>query len=395
MAQKIDIYIKQQTEEAKRRKKAPEQFDIGARRRGIKPLSRRKETGGLINFWDMGLYWDGLTWRDIPTVYPPIISIRPDNGEPVLSTITPAQSLSFQDLALSTPPSQWDTKFKKIAYEDAEKYGILYYAGDINTDKIYNVARVDRGIERDFTKPNAGRRTTETNWTPQGFQKPDGPAEFIVGSAYHWALTNTGNGYPWSLVKITDQPSFSAPEIPRETFRLAQKADVFLMPQISKFSGVETYAGSPFDFTDSFVGKFATQSRLRLLEKRISGYSDLTWLNTLPLAQSSDAQVAGADKEDFVDYFRSRGVTVFSGSTGGQVSASGFPYHPPATTVTTMNGASYEGGLTNATYGSFLGAIRQSGKTFFFWRADNAEPGYGSSYNPIMIISGLSVALKY
>lgn len=354
----------------------------------------RRKSAGLINFWDLGQFWNGTDWQEHAYSYTPSFSTDEDVNE-VTARLPAATALTFHSFIFSTPTSQWDSHFKKIEFEEAEKYGLLFVAGTLGSDKIYNVARVDRGIERDFSKPNIGRRMTETNWTPEGFIKPTDSIKFIVGSAYHWALTNTGDGYPWSKIKITKELSFNSPQVANETFKLTGNADIFLMPQITKAVGVETYSGFPSDYTDSFVGKYQFQSRARLLNKVISGYDDLTWLNTLALAQSSDAQVAGSDKTDYLDYFRSLGVTVFSGSLGGEVSASGWPYHPPANAVTSLNGTSHVLQATNAAYGSFLGAIRQSSTWYFFWRNDNTQPGYGSEYNPQTYINSLFVSLKY
>lgn len=184
-----------------------------------KRLKRRLVEGNvLLNFWDLGQIVDGLSYIDIDFSYKPTMDYEFDFAG-VTVTIDPFDwSLLNAYLLGQVVDNNYDEVFKKLGYEEAERYAV-----DVMVDEeLYAAARDGSRLYFDGSGLVAGGK-----WTEDGLEVPkaDGFSIRCFGAFNLFTTDDAVN------VKITDEPLYSADEVP---FSLNADCDIFLVPAISK-----------------------------------------------------------------------------------------------------------------------------------------------------------------
>jgi hypothetical protein len=176
-----------------------------------------------INFYDVGQYLDGDTFKDIPFTFNGghEITLTDSFGndyqywEADDFTIDRWQDLYDEIIAIEPAVSNWRDVFRKLTYEDSYKYGVSVYQG--------------RGsILSDPNTPNPAnqlRGGTNPEWTAKGLKSKESWLSVAPtgGLAIPFDTSDTTN------FKITAAFDYSAAD---STIDFKKGGDVFLIPQV-------------------------------------------------------------------------------------------------------------------------------------------------------------------
>ncbi len=387
MSTTIDIYINAQIEAARRKKKrVPTQYDIGARRRGKGPLSRRtKPGGGLINFWDLGQRKNGSTWEDLDYR---VISWDDSTGYPRAIAPTLAQWQGLIDEIFQIPVSDWKTNYRELTYETAERIGIDLvdpglFEGGINNPptNLYSAARSGSRYEASIdVLPDL---TEGSKWSVDGLTLVE--ADFSMGPGvfgFQSSGASLGFGAGEAYQKVTSTYDYNDSPV-SFTLALGQPVNVYLVPRLMSHSIVSNQ-GAPF-FTPlaEMVGPYRTQKRTRWFDMSID-IKPSSWPNNLPLMTNLNFQIGTFSPtksaliyNDVASDPLTRTVVNIAGTpTEAPFTGTPFLFVGDVSGSYSMGVAKNSVGTGGLPEGLLVGVIEQGGQFYYFWVA--GSPNYGN-----------------
>lgn len=375
---KIDIGIRRKHPRVRRPgpgdKRGPIDFEDGPEH------LKRRNRGAFLNFWDMGQVWDGSAWVDITySVSPQITSVSPFNVFVNSFQSVLANWETLRDLLLAPATSTWDTLYKKLSYEEAERYAVDFF--DSNTSTFYPAAR--NGSRYDFN----GNVVADTKWKAKGLQVGhDVEFFYVLAPAAFISFNNVPDDF-----KVTTGPTYGSTEV--DPFVLSKKADIFLAPRVNSFQGVSERSTSTQE-VQLLAGDFGAMKRSFWLNKNdsVHGFPLLSYFPGVlgPTISAGDktaliAHVTGGGAREFRQEFQAVPTVLFPFSEGSPGSFPGFAPFDRGNRVYINAGP---GGLPPTAItgspqvvlqeGTFAGAIRQGRVFYYFWsRVSQNYPGTG------------------
>ncbi len=339
-----------------RRRRSQRQTGTPLRGPSKKRYPARRKTGGSINFYDLGQVPNGSGgWKDIEWNFAETFGADPpSDGIDAFTDLSDWETLT--DLILAVDPSDWKTSYRKLGYEDAEKYGLDLVDDDTST--VYPAARNSSRLDL------GGNPITDSVWTAQGLKLPAAVSNFHFESygAFLWWGQSNSFGIPF---KITSSPDYSASSVAFPN--LAGNLDVFLVPNVLICGATTDNSGYPLEML--FSG-YRIMSRDFWLSRIYtpSGYPLLSYDPAGSLGSGDVSDLAG----DLQTGARSFEVTGAGSSDYSETDPAGFP---------SLSGGSIGLGLdvTGAPFnivridqGVFLGAIFKGGSRYYFWSDDSS-----------------------
>lgn len=312
-------------------------------------LPRRLQKG-KIEFWDLGLIKNDLgDFVDLPFSAGP--SLTDHGGTYSNVDFTEADYLALRDLILAVPASQLESKFKKLSYEGAERYGLGIFSGA----NFYPIARDGASYAGASTTPVSG-----THWKQNGLVVPNPLTNFFIDSYGAFTLWGTGDGF----TKWTTTPSYAAADVGEQPIALVSK--LFLMPRIVNPYILSIAGGN----TDSLVSPYKAMQR--------SVWLPLNWPDTgypifsYPTDLGADPAIANADKVTIANELKV-GAQEWDNLGGVHGDTSAFPMYEDliigvVETLAQDPSAHYHPG-------TLLAIVKQNGHTYYVWW-DEAESGY-------------------
>lgn len=231
MTHKVDIKIRRRKPNSSRGsviKKGPVDSDIGE-----DEISRRRQSG-TINFWDMGQVFEGGGWNDLSFSVAPTLNID-GFGVFTISAFPDSGWDDFRDLLLSPSPSLWESYYRKLGFEDAERYGVDFY--DETNNKVYSAARAGSRYTAD------GVLVTGEGWTQAGMRLTGNPVSVFTvkswgafGSAFRLDRGDISTGAEY---KVTQAPGFTETAVALPPLK-GQNIKMFLPPRITQMVAVSS-----------------------------------------------------------------------------------------------------------------------------------------------------------
>lgn len=394
MTTKIDIYRKKPERSKTRRRKGSEQFDIGARRRDTRPMSRRQKPRGLINFWDLGQRKNGSSWEDLDFAFQ---NINTSTGSFRQNPPTLADWNVMISEIFEIPVNQWKTEYRQMSYENAERLGIelvdpaLFDLSTSFPDKIFSAARAGSRFKLDPTDPAIV--VDGAKWTPSGFELAATDFSEGVGSfAFQDGGAFLGFGAGRSYQKITSVNDYSAAEV---SFSLAVglPVNVYLIPRLAS-QAIISVDGSSITQSE-MVGPVRPYSREIWFELEPDAVGSGTPVGYPVLAFSGSSQLYFGTAKTLTVYnhIASHPLTRTFTNVLGTVVESSFVGTPRL-----FAGEIFGFGLgvmqpTIDLYppeGLLMGVIEQSGTFYYFW-ANGSVPGQSvANSNALSRLVGLN-----
>lgn len=211
-------------------------------------IVRRRPSGAFVNFYDMGQIRDGDDWIDLPFSVPPDVNLAEPNDTEL---ITGANWDSLRDLLLTPAVADWATYYRKLEYEEAERYGLDVFDGSTS----YPVARNDSRIDLGTFAPVAG-----TRWTSQGLNLP-APITALDIQSFGAFTRFTDN----SFCKITNSPTYASSAV---SFELQNGDDVFLTPNMTRVTG---NSEDGLGLQENLIGSYTAMKRTVWLPLNYNG----------------------------------------------------------------------------------------------------------------------------
>lgn len=304
-------------------------------------LSRRR-VGSAINFYDLGQISDGAGgWLDL--TFPPLIPY--DTPPKILDALTVANWDVLKDAIFAVPSGQWSTKFRKLTYEDAERYGLDLY--DVDADKSYPVGRNDSRIDLFTFAPIA-----DTTWTNLGLEMPADANWQALSFGSFLSLAKDPAVLGAAPFKVTTDPSYAADAVSFD-MKLTPGTDVFLVPNILEHNGIGSDGGVNYEY---FQAGYRTLQRSFWLPRNDPA-------TNYPLLSLSD--VTGSNTTDLVSQLKPDADLWLSSDAEAsyiqQPDASSYPNQPGVLSI--------DASATAA--GIFIGAIRRGGTLYYIWATDS------------------------
>lgn len=337
-------------------------------KKSVKWGRRRLEELG-IEFYDFGEslvdgIWVTNDWNNLP-----VDLVTGAGGHAYVG------SPSWQDPGdyLFVDVDDWETTFRKLSYEDAEKYSIDLIDTEGGTN-FYSLAR--NGSRRE--NYDASNIVSDTKWTPQGFQSPSGAIPLNVYSLGSLAYTN------FEYLKATETPSYAASAVP--DFEIQPQAKVFMMPFVTQviLHSSETPANDGLTYV---VSPWMIQPRSFWLNKvHDSADGFPLWSRQFPDSGSTFAEEQTwhtADKTEYVNFIKNHSgsrafyFTTAGGNVVGEVDPTAYPHHPDSRYIAIDSGASqsFDPIITfqenKYPEGALIAAVKQNGSVYYLW---NTEP---------------------
>lgn len=302
---------------------------------------RRKvtETPGLINFYDLGQVKVADVWTDIN------FSIAPtfDSGGPNPFDHFPfsaANWTTLKNLIFAADPSTWKDVYRKLEFAEAEKYGLDLQ--NIDTGDTYPAAR--NGSRFDGN----GNPIVATKWTEEGLKLDSVFPNFFVFSYGAFALSSNDP----AAYKITNLPSYASPSV---SFTLGKSADFFLLPRITN---VVASSSNGLGDSDAIVGRYQPYKRSFWLNRTYEG-------SGFPIfSPPNGADFKAVDKTALITYLKT-GADYYNSITGYNPNPAAFPAY--ASGGISFESATNEAPPINFYEGTFVGAIKQDNKMYYFW----------------------------
>jgi len=311
------------------------------------PLKRRL-FGGFINFWDLGQITDGAGgWMDIDFESVPI----PVPGYMQYEEIPTAAVLSLNDVWLSVPIDDWETTFRSLEYEPAERYGLDLY---VSPSEIYPVGRND---SRYVTTTR--HLIHETTWEQNGLKVPGELSSVFFLSYCAFNLWFIGQSNSTFRFKWTSVPDFSGLDVGEQHINKAAK--VFLTPRLMDV----TFNATGLSTLDIMAGNYRAYQRGLWLDKNYNTTS--IGLLTDPLAETSLLELSDTDKVAITEDYRPHSVEVDSVS-GFHGDASAWPIvNSSITAHFGSNSAILPSPSALYRPGQLIAVVKQSGTTYYIW----------------------------
>lgn len=354
-------------------------------RRADDELIRRKS--GFINFWDLGQIKDGSSWVDLdwsitPTPDPDIHAVA---GRQLPLSYDDYKSLT--DLIFTVPTDNWETQYRKLGYEDAERYGL---------DVLRLTDSLVAPIARDGSRYDSnGNPVTDNSavWTPKGLKSPLGPTDPFVfnsfGAFADWGRFDAFDGTSLQpRFKYTLLPDKDATEVPFPG--IAKNANVFLMPHVATLEARSN--DTALVHSDHLLARYQILKRGFWLDKN---FSTIDYpLFSRPYIGSTILEpdiltFTDADKIAFIDSIRV-GANEFTDTSGYLGNGTAFPIYTDNINFA-VNAYGDSSGLPEPfrPNGTFVGAIRQGGKLYYCWVADIGGDLFLDGAPRIMNLTGL------
>lgn len=345
-------------------KKKPSKNKGTANKKKLRPVIKGKRTsdilhrrkrGGLINFYDLGQKSNGMGgWQDISFISPYTYALSPfDVTGPDLLQWNNLVSLIF-----TIDTSDWKTEYRKLTFEDAYKYGTLFFRGDF------------------FSSFELLDNVSNPNWTEKGLDIGD-TTNFSIGS-FSGVSANFGNDP--SHFKVTTGNLYSDPEV---IFASLKNGDnVFLMPKIINTAAFSQQG--PPNKAQWELSPFSLIPRQLLLNKIdvLSGQPILT--------RNISASLSIADFDAYVNYIESfvhtHNFNYDSDTNTYTEEPLGFPnFATDFKILTNLNpggdiAAPAGFDLVDPPIGALLAIIQRSSVLYYVWAKDDQslpEAGYG------------------
>jgi hypothetical protein len=335
------------------------------------------KSSGFINFYDLGQIKDGEDWVDIDYAVLGVTSeTLGTDGAVVFEQPTMDDWNDLKDLIFTVPIANWKTEYRKLEYEDAERYGVDVMDGEIDasgptigvgrTDSRYNYSGAEL-INGDHWIENKGLKIEASDVNLSNFS-------FMDAGAFYFFGTNT-NDY----MKVTTS---NDPDTTGVTFKLQSNANVYLMPRLVSQSLTNITGG----IVHTVIGPYRP-------------YARSFWLNRTdpsldyPLLSAQEGQVWTFDSTNSADLVAhilahplTRGfkadTTMLTEVIEGTYDTAWVELQPEVggqVTVLPVLGPP-------TPYGALVGVIEQSGTFYYFWRIDNG-PTWGGGGPPTRLIT--------
>ena len=347
-------------------------------RRGVLPdrreseiLSRRKSN--FINFYDLGQLnagtvdspiWQDLNFQDVRSL---TIS-----GTPLHPTGTVAFGLTgwtnLKDKIFEIGIDDWKNKYRRLDFENAEKYYVDLYTGDgsfsDNATKFYSIARAN-------SRANTILETADgRGWNENGLKLDASPNKFYVYATSLFA------GIPETDTKVTNSANYSDPSV---SLDVGKKADVYLVPWPIFHQGSDGSIATGFTHTGYLNLFFEIISRSLFLDA-----ADLTaWYHAYVDASHPIASPFAGANYEAVEHVAGELSTIFNSAKSYSInrpnaryyrSGTGFvdPLTFPLLSHWALQYGSYSvNNFTSATVkleaGSLLAVIRKPGQDYYVW----------------------------
>jgi hypothetical protein len=345
-------------------------------RREAEYLARRRKTDLLINFYDLGqIKNSGGDFIDLDFSIQPALTVT-DHRISDIAVMTNLEALALNEKLFEIPVEQWKDNYKKLSYEEAEKYGIDLYLGsreEFEPAKYYPVARVaSRGQIQ-----NEEETVENSKWTSQGL-KINKPIQtgFEIYSALGFNSFRTDH----ELIKITAENDYDGAEA---TLTLDAAADIFLVPALYLVSVKADETTAPFQ-TDYLDLSYRPLQREFFLDFVPFGSTQRTlFASRLADQTESFEAISPAKASDIAEQIKDSPNARLHRSTG---SADSF-VSPASFSFLNTNRIRFQQYAENLLFayvrfapGSLLAVVRKGGACFFIWAREALEPA-GSGFD--------------
>ncbi len=329
-------------------------------------LPRRAPKKAGINFYDFGQIYDDASssFKDLSFR---VFRVTTNNPSPATDGgFLAAQWNALRDLIFAVSPNDWKTKYRKLDYEAAEKYGVDLTVGATNALRVkYPIAR--NGSRLDIFDA----AITDSHWTDKGLipVETDIP-NFQVSSFSAFVDFTVGTLNGAKYFKVTAAPSYAAPEV--TGFKLAKSASVFLVPYIVATESIhQTDIGGGSVIEKTLVNGYQPFSREFWLNRTIDSAAALVKFHPTEFA------LTGANATDWTNYIKTLagalGVQKNTSGSGnvGSFGAGGFPAsgYKSFLVGNVTSSAIVPLATSQLSPGCFVAAIQQNGQTFYVWEA--------------------------
>ncbi len=307
-------------------------------------LRKKKKVTGTINFWDLGQILDDTDYIDIPWQIVP----TPD-GAGHYFEFGPSDWDDFWAYIFTIDIADWEDNYKKLSYEEAERYGLDVYD---NINGIpYEVSRNGPNLGNDPPNP-----VTDTKWTEQGLKIPNTfPTNISIecgalGAFFLWALDP-------DFTKITNTYDYSASAVPFSF--VGKNTKMFLVPRITT---TYLFSDSGTGDSDSVTYPFKVLPRSFFLNKDYD-------VDPYPLYSAGGGlDLSAADKIDFQALIETDPDSQYWDSTAGY---GGSPSTYPAYALNRAIEVNQIGGLSFAPVslypGTLMAVFKQGTSVYYLW----------------------------
>lgn len=331
---------------------------VRARSAGDELGRRRLKKGGYLNFYDFGQILVTGNWEDLDYSEPLVFNTPGDWSSGVANPI--ADYSILRDKILEVPANQWKTRYRKLSFEAAERYGLDGVSASLS--EYYPVARNgSRLVFADPTNPIVAG----TKWEAGGLKLETIPEDLLFKSYRAFEDFAVGSG---RAVKVTETPNYADPEV--VGFELAQNADIFLVPKSVVHLGISQDGSNADNLLPPY--KHFRRSIWLDSEYETSNYPGLSF-DTNAIKSADALAILAAEKAE--------PGTLALNSNDGSVSFTFidpdlFPQYSPGFLLfyTGLLGLSAPAAYTHE--GDLIGAVQQGGNTYYVWATEDevADP---------------------
>jgi len=325
---------------------------IAPRRENDYSPRRLKKSG--IQFYDLGQILVGETWQDLDFRIVPPLTEDPTDYFGNFEIDMPEVFVQLQEKLFEIPLSEWKTKYRKLDYESAERYGLDVVFDDDNS-VIYPIARV--GTRHQMIDTNL--EITETNWTNKGLEITTAPVNFGVWAAQaFWSFRHFNTKVTTVLNPLASSVSFTP----------SKNCNIFMVPRLCfeiGLGGDITTVG--FSFLNGHIAPFSREHFL----------NNSTFAAKFPYSLLCEFVIEDVATENIADYkadltafLESRtGARHFRGTLGFE-SPSSFPTEDVykiqfSPSVIESGGAS--GDTVKLTENALVAVVEQNGVFYYVW----------------------------
>ena len=259
-------------------------------------------------------------------------------------------------MILAVDPADWETEFRKLTYEEAEKYGLEII--DSNTGDIFQLARDGQVVASDGSGVLSGNGSV---WTPNGLVIPGPLDNFLFNSYGAFQLLPVEDAS--AFIKVTTSPDYSDPGV---SFVLQRSAKVFLVPRIESIVGE---ASDGISEVDLFACEWQALQRSFWLDRVFtdSGYEfPILSYPTHPITLDP-LELTDADKVDLVNELTGLSGTLADDSATGSHSPTTWPLYNASQHVLIEQTGSSVMPLPEWKEGTLLACVKQEGQVYYFW----------------------------
>jgi hypothetical protein len=321
---------------------------------------KRRSQSSLINFWDLGIYKnESDDWVEIDSVLKPGY----DDSSGIIAGNLPMTLTQYQilmDKIFEIDINDWKTRYHKIEYEEAERYGF-----DLEID------------DREFPVGRDGSRNivfsadpiTQGKWTDKGLKYQSIGTGLVLKGYLGFNYFDTSNT---TRYKITETYDFAADEV---EFNPKGPIDFYLVPRIVSGNGstIINIGGTPA------LLKFQTVV-LNYFMMRRAYYLDMAFGDIMPLAGYRLFDLSSSNKLSI----KNEAVDEPRNTEGIVQNAYGYDVtpHPTPPDPDTESPATFASGATffnlaqtraNYAAGFLLAVAKNGSKNYFIWSKDGNQ----------------------